>query len=299
MILQATGNIGTAITKALVDSDLFNVTVLARGGSSSTSPSSKVNTVTVDYENPSTLASAVKGQDAVISALNHAYLHHQKALLDASVSAGVQRFLPSEYGSDTLNPKSAPLPVFAHKQGAKQYIEELAGQGKISYTYVVNGPFLDWGIDNGFLGLDLKKKQVTYLDGGATTFSTTTVGTVGRAVVGVLSHPKETKNRAVYVQDIATTLKDLTRLSKQALGEDGWTEIDGGTTEKKEITAYEKLKAGQKDMGVFIAFLMSAIYREGYGGHFQKLDNDLLGIEQMKEIDVHKVIKKVANGQAA
>ena len=137
---------------------------------------------------------------------------------------------------------------------------------------MINGPFLDFGLNHGFLGPDLRKKQITYLDGGIANSSTTTLATVAKFVVGVLMKLEETKNRAVYVQDVALTLKDLFRLSKQALGEKGWIELDGGTTEDKEKLSYEKLAEGQKDMGVFLGFLMSAIFREGYGGHFQQLD---------------------------
>jgi len=293
-IAGATGNIGTAILNGLLNSNQFNITVLIRSGSTNKAAlPSNVNLVTIDYSNPKTLVDALKSQDAVISALNHAFLANQRALLDASVSVGVKRFIPSEFGSNTLNPKAGQLPVFAHKKVEQQYIEDLAAQDKISYTFVINGPFLDWGLKIGFLGLDLRKKQITYLDGGSSTFSTTTLATIAKAVVGVLTKPEETKNRAVYIQDAAVTLKDLLRLSKQALGEEGWTEVDGGTTEETEKSNYEKLAKGQADAGVFIGFLKSAIFREGYGGHFQKLDNELLGIEELKESDLVELIKEV------
>lgn len=253
----------------------------------------------VDYTNPSTLIDAVKGQDAVISALNHTALGNQRALLDASVSAGVQRFILSEYGSDTYNSKAAPLPVFAPKKTEQQYAEELAAQGKISYTILITGPFLDFGLNLGFLGPNLKKKQFTYYDGGIAKFSTTTRATIAKAVIGVLTKLEETKNRAVYVQDAAVTQKDLFRLSKQVLGEDGWTEVDGGATEENEKLSYEKLAKGQKDMGVFMAFLMSAIFREGYGGHFQQLDNELFGIAELKESELVALITEIVKGQAA
>lgn len=191
------------------------------------------------------------------------------------------------------------MPVFEPKKTEQRYVEELAAQGKISYSIVINGPFLDFGLNLGFLGPNLKKKQVTYYDGGIAKFSTTTRATVARAVIGVLTKLEETKNRAVYVQDAALTQKDLFRLSKQVLGEDGWTEVDGGATEEHEKSSYEKLAKGQKDMGVFMAFLMSAIFREGYGGHFQQLDNELFGITELKESELMELIKEVAQGQAA
>ena len=108
-------------------------------------------------------------------------------LLDASVTAGVQRFIPSEYGSDSLNPKSALLPLFTHKKTEQRYLAKLAADGKISYTIVVNAPFIDFGLGHSFLGPDPRKKQITYLDGGSSVFSTTTLATVGIAVLGVVN----------------------------------------------------------------------------------------------------------------
>ncbi|KAF4617014.1 hypothetical protein G7Y89_g15134 [Cudoniella acicularis] len=302
-IAGATGTLGAALVKALLASNQFTITALIRRDSTTQTPlPASVHLRTVDYSSSSTLISALKGQDAVISALSHAYtgyLADQRALLDASVAVGVQRFIPSEFGSDTLNAKSAPLPIFAHKKTAQTYMKELAGQGKITYTMVMNGPFLDFGLNHGFLGLNLKEKKYSYVDGGVAKFSTSTLATVGKAVVGVLSKPGETKNRAVYIQDIAFTLKELFVLGKKALGEEGWTEVDGGSTAENEKSAYEKLAKGQKDMSVIVNFLMSAIFREGYGGHFQKLDNELLGIEELKESDVVALIKEIAASQAA
>ena len=297
--LKATGNVGMAILKALDNSDQFHVTALIRSGSATkTELPTSINVIRVDYSNTPSLVEALRGQDAVVSALNHTAFDHQRSLLDASVSAGVQRFIPSEYGSDTLNEKAAVLPLFASKKVEQRYIKELADRGKIGYTLVTSGPFIDLGLQYGFLGPDLKKKQFTYVDGGTATFSTTRLASVGQAVVGVLSKPDETKNRAVYVQEAALSQRDLFKLAKQALGDDGWTEIDGGTTQEIEKISYEKFANGQKDMGVMIGFLMSAIIREGYGGHFHKLDNELLGIEELKEAEIVELIQDIARYQA-
>lgn len=214
------------------------------------------------------------------------------ALLVAAVRAKVQRFLPSEFGSDTLNPKAATLPVFAGKIQTQRKVEELAARGKLSYTYVITGPFLDMMLEMGFTGLDLRKKQVTYLDGGDVKFSSSTRATIGKAVVSILSKPEETKNRAIYVQDVALSLKDLLRLSKKAMGEDGWTEIDGGSSEDVANASLEKLRNGQKDMGVFLGILLRAVYGPGYGGVFPKVDNELLGISGLQNGDVVELVRE-------
>lgn len=92
----------------------------------------------------------------------------------------------------------------------------------------------------GFLGLSLSKREMTYLDGGNTKFSTTTRATAGKAVVGVLSNPEETKPRAVYVQSAVLTMRDLFGLTREALGGEEWVEIDGGITEAKKRDSLEK-----------------------------------------------------------
>jgi hypothetical protein len=127
------------------------VTVLSRIGSKASFPPS-VKVIPVEYSSVESLTAALKGQDAVVSTVGVDGLLGQSVLFDAAVAAGVKRFLPSEFGSDLSNPKAARLPVFGYKVATREYIEEKvkAGAG-ITYTYVINAPFLDWGIEVGFL----------------------------------------------------------------------------------------------------------------------------------------------------
>ena len=74
---------------------------------------SNFKTAEVDYNNPDSLATARKGQDTVICALDASAFPQQKALLGASVHAGMARFFPSEFGNDALNLNAAKLPLFA------------------------------------------------------------------------------------------------------------------------------------------------------------------------------------------
>ena len=69
----------------------------------------------------------------------------QKKVIDASVKAGVKRFLPSEFGSNTANKYANELvPVFRRKGEVIDYLKEKTeAQPGFSWTALVTGPFFD------------------------------------------------------------------------------------------------------------------------------------------------------------
>ncbi|KAA8572294.1 hypothetical protein MFRU_003g04790 [Monilinia fructicola] len=289
----ASGNLGPAILDQLVKAG-YQVTVLTRQSSSHKFPSSVV-VKPVDYESLESLSSALAGQDAVVSTLGSNVLDKQLLLVEAAARAHVKRFIPSEFGSDTARENTGALPVFQPKVTVQNALKKHISSG-LSYTLVVNGPFLDWGISVGFV-LSAKEKSVTLYDGGNRTFSTTTLPDIGRAVVGVLKHPEETKNRAVYIQSYATTLKSLASIAKKALGSEGWTE-KVASVDDIVAGAWEELKKAQPNPDKFaLQFIIASIWGEGYGSNFEayhKLDNELLGIKQLTQHELEELIKSLA-----
>jgi nucleoside-diphosphate-sugar epimerase len=234
----------------------------------------------------------LKGQDAVVSAVGTEGLPGQNTVIDAAVAAGVKRFLPSEFGSDLSNPKPKALPVFGYKVAVAAHIEEVASKNpKFSYTYVRNGPFLDWGLEHNFL-LDLASGKPRIFDGGNQIFSTTTLESVGRAVVGVLSKPDETKNRAVYVQDLTTSQNRLLALAKEIAPEKSFEPVPINLDDVLR-SSNEKLSKGEVTMEVMVGYLHVAIFKEGYGGKIEKDDNELLGLGLKTEEDIKAILRKL------
>ncbi|ESZ96143.1 hypothetical protein SBOR_3473 [Sclerotinia borealis F-4128] len=289
----ASGNLGPTILDQLIKAG-FEVTVLTRQSSSHTFPSS-VTVKPVDYDSLESLTSALAGQDAIVSTLASESLDKQLLLVEAAAKAHVKRFIPSEFGSNTPRENTGALPVFQHKVTVQNALKKHVSSG-LSYTFVVNGPFLDWGIMVGFV-MSAKEKSITLYDGGNRTFSATTLPDIGRAVVGVLQHPEETKNRAVYVQSYATTLKNLAAVGKKALGSEGWTE-KVASVDDILAGAWEEIKKPQPNPEKFAhQFIIASIWGEGYGSNFEayhKLDNELLGIKQLTEQELEELIKSLA-----
>ena len=267
------------------------MTVLSRSSSTSIFPAS-VKVIHVDYTSVESLTAALHGQDAVISAVGNEGLPGQSVLVDASIAAGVKRFLPSEFGSDTGNSKTAALLVFGYKVATRKHIEEKVAAGaSITYTYVINGPFLDWGLEQRFL-LDWKEEKPRIYDGGNQIISTTTLHSVGLAVVGVLDHYEETKNKSVFVQDIQISQNRLLELAKKVQPTKKWepTEVSLAEIEKSSNAALAK---GDYSAPVIYGYLFVAIFGEGYGSRTEKDDNKLLGVPGKTEDDVEAILKKL------
>lgn len=83
--------------------------------------------------------------DAVVSNLNGPTSGApQSVLIDAAKDAGVKRFLPSEFGVDTTNPKVLELVEFAKwKKQNVDYLKTKEGDG-FEWTSLITGPFFDW-----------------------------------------------------------------------------------------------------------------------------------------------------------
>lgn len=141
-------NIGKFILDALLNSG-YTVSVLSRKSSRSTYPSS-VNNLRVGDDLPhAELVKALRGQDVVISCVGHGAgggLLSQYKIIDAAVEAGVQRFMPSEYGFDNGSEKPAALsPVFKIKNEVEKYLrQKTKDNSSFSWSGAATSIWLEW-----------------------------------------------------------------------------------------------------------------------------------------------------------
>ncbi|KAE8332004.1 hypothetical protein BDV39DRAFT_200656 [Aspergillus sergii] len=93
----ATGNLGITILKALLDAE-YHVTVLSRigGNSSKLKPHRNQTIKEVDFTSVHYLIPALQNVDVVVSCLATSVIGSQNPLIDASVAAGVKRFIPAD-----------------------------------------------------------------------------------------------------------------------------------------------------------------------------------------------------------
>lgn len=289
-IAGASGSLGAPVLQKFLDAGKFNIRVLKRAGSKSEFPSN-VEVVEVDYDSLESLTAALKGQDFVVSTLSTLAVEAQLTFVDAAIAAGVKRFVPSEFGSNLDVASVRQLPVFAGKVKVQDALIEKAKIAPITYTFVYNSAFLDWGLEHGFV-LALNSPTPTVIEGGDRPFSTTTLNSIADAVVGIANHPEETKNRAVYIHDTVITQNKLLALAKQAAPERSW-ETTSLKLDDLTAKADERLAQGLYDLETFAPYLYRAIFDPRSEAEFKKTDNELLGVKGVTDADIVAIIKQV------
>ncbi|GKT41493.1 uncharacterized protein ColSpa_01674 [Colletotrichum spaethianum] len=200
-------------------------------------------------------------------------LEEQTKIAEAAIKAGVKRFIPSEYGSDS-SPKKAHLDWLATKED------------QISWTAICTGPFFDWAektrdilwAQTGDDQLRPREQDchVTMVDGGKTRFTTSNVAQIGRAIVSVLQHPVETKNQLVFVESFTTTQAEVLAVLEKLTGQ-AWKV-------KEAIRENGLAKFSQGDlMGGGAAVIMALVLGEGGLEDHTNVEGDLwnqrLGLE--------------------
>ena len=281
---------------ALIKSGKFHVTVVKRASSSATFPDG-VTVRSADLSSVESVTEAFKGQDAVISTVGTEGLLGQSVLIEAAVAANVKRFLPSDFGADLANPKTAALPIFGYKIATHKVLRQAAADNPdFTYSLVANGAFLDWGLKQNFL-LNWNESQPKLFDGGDNPFSATTLDTVGQAVVGILTHPEETKNRFVYVKELDISQIQLLDIAKKIDPDKKWEEPVIVETADIQKSSYESLAKGEVTPLVLLGFLFVALFGPAeYGRQLTKTDNELLGIKEKTVDDVEAIFRSVIQG---
>jgi uncharacterized protein YbjT (DUF2867 family) len=289
--LQATGSLGSHILTALLEAN-FEVTIIARKEGQNV-PSNAVVRV-VDTNSVAAIADALRGQDAFIDATSGPDPSLQGRFIEAVVSAGVHRIIMGEFSVDPQNARARSPLVFHGKNQAFEHVKNLAKDGKLTYTTISNGAFLDWNLRTTFVKIDIFKKKVEYLNDGRLPFAWTKLSSVGIAVVNTLKKAQQTENRSVYISNVFKSQMDMVDLAKKTLGDGGWTEVNLDMDQKlKEATA--DMMAGKIDMNVIGNMILWSTGTVPSPRWEQSEDNKLLGVDKMTDEEVCQLIKDIAS----
>jgi len=262
------------MTEALLKTGKHTVTVLTRFLNAEQLPSG-VQIKQVNYDEPSTLISALRGQDALVITLSAtAPKDTHSKIIHAAASANVPWILPNEWCPDANHAGLiADAPVFASKAPSRQ---EIADLGTSSYIAIATGFWYEWmlGIGPATFGFDIKARKATFFDDGETGISVSTWPQVGQAVASLLSLPikdqngaclEKYRNQLVYINSFTICQRDmldsLVKVTK--------TRIEDWVVEKQDVRerfreGNEQAKAGNL-MGFAQSMSARVFYPDGNG----------------------------------
>ncbi|KAK4082442.1 uncharacterized protein Triagg1_2254 [Trichoderma aggressivum f. europaeum] len=291
-VAGASGNIGSYVLKALLQAN-FNVTVLTRSQKPG-AYDSKITVIEVDFASVSSLTSALQGQDAIVSTVGKAGLEAQKLLIDAAIAAGVQRFIPSDYGVCTTSPKVLGLPFYSTLATVRQYLADKAATSALSYTVVAIGSFLEYVLMTPAV-VNFREHSVAFMDEGKNRISTSPLASIGTAIAGVFKNPDETKNRVVYVSATILTQKQIFDIAKEIKPEITWTVTNTKASDilKEGLDAVASGDGSLQAVGNIL--IGTAFGGDEYGCAYDNNDNSLLGIETVTHEKLKSLIAQHLN----
>jgi hypothetical protein len=241
------------------------------------------------------------GADAVVVCIPLSNVDEHMRIADAAAAAGIQRFIPADFGScDSRSARARELvPLFERKVKVREHLETLAARsrdGSFSWTSIVCGHFFDWGLREGFLHFDLSARKAEILDDGRARSSTSTLARVAEAVVSVLQRPTETRNRVLMMQSFCVSQMDVLRSLERATAGQKWA------VEHVESRAFidsnkAKADAGDKQAVEDLVFALGVV-----DGDWETKPDFAMELLDLKNEDLDAVVQGVvtaADGEQA
>ncbi|KAK4152404.1 hypothetical protein C8A00DRAFT_44556 [Chaetomidium leptoderma] len=188
-IVGASGRIGGAFAKALLQTGKHSVTALTRAGSKSKLPAG-VKVIEVDYEDEPSLVAALKGHQFLAISLGVSAAHDVHAkIVTAAGKAGVPYIMPNAYGYPTSD-KARPDDMYT--QVVHDRVNDVASNGVSSSIVLACGFWYEWslGLGEAWFGFTIKDRKVTFFDDGKRVITVSTWDQCGRALAALLSLPE-------------------------------------------------------------------------------------------------------------
>ena len=244
-----------------------------------------------DYSSVGTLVPSLQDCDALVILLNRDSLDAQIMLIDAAVAAGVPHIIPSCFGQDTRMEEWKTNPAVETKIRMEDHVVKLAKEGKITFTGIQTGLFLDWALRAKFLLNCTGDGPSMLFDSGDTPLSTTALDDIGMAVANSLVEIKKTRNKFLKVQSAAVTQNQLLKYGRQAHPQWEWqtVAVDTQAVYKRSREAFDR---GERSREVMMGFLSWPSFGQGFG-LFRSNDNKLLGVEDWSQDRVAQLVSKV------
>ncbi|KAK1972358.1 NmrA-like family protein [Colletotrichum sublineola] len=284
LLIGATGSIGSFVLAGLETQSSFTITLLQRSSSKAKLPS-HLKTITIADTYPTEeLVQAFADQDVIVNCMTSLSVADQFRMIDAAITAGVRRYVPSEYGLNNMRPDAQALNiVFRDKGKVQEYLRSKADQGVLEWMSISCGMWMKWSMAHDFLGMHVKDKRFVFWDDGEGLMSFTTEEKTAAGLVRALQTPAETKNTNVLLSDFAISQKQLLEAIERIQGVKYTTE----TVDSRKLIEEKQSAVRDGDASATFSLIETGFVTGRYGGHLEKegiIMNEKLGLPK-KSLD--------------
>lgn len=227
-VFSATGVAGSACVEELLAQDLFKVRVLLREGNASEKSSSGfilsseekqkkwtdwqergVELRSADINSVEELVPALQGTDYLVSCVPLYATESQYPLIYAAKAAGVERFVPSEFGFIyEWESRQPTLTVHSRIARQKVFIQRMIEMAGLDYTIIPAGLWPEYYM----------LEPVGIMGDGNQKFSWSTGKDVGRIIPHVLAHPASRNAICPVAATAYCTWNELLDVRERVLG---------------------------------------------------------------------------------
>jgi uncharacterized protein YbjT (DUF2867 family) len=231
LIAGATGNLGPHLIRELSKqghqvSALVRTETLQNQDKMRALREAGVNIIEGDLGAPASLTRACAGQDIVVSAVGAGQIMQQVELARAAHAAGVQRFIPSEFGVDPFAAASDSCDLFQVKVKAQEEIKKIG----IAMTPIYTNGFMEfWATGLGQLGPTTPPDTVQQYGDGDKEAYMVSLPDIARYVHAIIEDPTSA-NKELTIQSEKISQNELIDL---------WEQISGKTVKKTPVSAEE------------------------------------------------------------
>lgn len=261
-----------------------------------------IQAVEPDYSSNDSLANALRSlafppsKTALAILINRDQPDPQIALLNAAAEVGLAHVLPSSFGAgQSENEYLRSFPPLQGKYQMEDHVAALGAQGKLSYTCIQTGAFLDWALDRGLYANLISaegpfggKGATIVFDGGVVKYSATMLEDIGKAAVAVLRDLATFRNRTIYMHSAVITQNQLLGYAKELAPDREFPTLNVDTAELEQA-AKAKYEAGERGIEVMTMFMPRPTFGLGLG-FFEAVANEELGIEVYDEGHVKALV---------
>ena len=207
------------------------------------------------------------------------------------------RFIPSEFGTDiAFNVSSANEKPHQAKLKVRAFLESAAVR-RLTYTYLVTGPFADLYAGSlahePHLGsFDVQSRHAILLGDGGGKIALTTMADCGRALLGVLQHPEACDGKVITVHSFVTTPHAILREFERQMNAKWSVEY----TPLADLRLLEDQAWAQSNpLATF--YTLRRIWTEG-ATLYAKVDNEIIGLTKTDTLEmvVQAAIAKPQSG---